>query len=64
MKGVDLKRIYLIEHMASRVPVWLKPLMKYSFFLRLWRKWCIRKVNRMTYGEVLGMYYEVTGNDR
>ena len=64
MDGVMTKRIYLIEHEAEHAPKWLKPFLKYKLVLRLWREHCLRKVNKMTVGEVLGRYYEVTGNDR
>jgi len=64
MRGVESKRIYLIEYMAARAPKWLEPFLRYRFVLRLWRQYCISRVNRMTVGEVLDMYYGVTDYDR
>ena len=59
-KGVNDKRIYLIQQMAANVPGWLQPFMKSEGVKKLWRNYCIRKVNDMPVGEVLNEYYKVT----
>lgn len=61
MKGVNGKRIYLIEREAGDAPAWLRPFLQFGWVLRLWREFCVRKVNNMSEGDVLIMYYELTG---
>ena len=61
MKGVNDKRKYLVECKAQEVPQILRPLLKVTWVLYLWRMWCLHVVNRMTEGEVLRLYYEKVG---
>ena len=64
LRGVRMKRVFLVEDMAEHAPKWLRPLLRFKWILRAWRKHCLRKINKLTEGEVLAIYYEVTGHDR
>lgn len=61
MRGVDMKRVYLIEREVGEAPAWLKPFLRFSFMLRAWRRYCFCKVSRMSEGDVLKKYYSFTG---
>ncbi len=60
MKGDATKRVYLVCHEAEHAPKWLKFFLRYNWVNKLWRKHCLRKVGKMSTGEVLKKYYEVT----
>ena len=61
MKGVNGKRVYLIEREVDNAPWWLVPLLRFRWILKLWRKYCFHKVEQMKEGEVLDLYYALTG---
>ena len=61
MKGVNGKRVYLIEREVDNAPVWLRPFLGIRWVLKLWRRFCFYKVRNMSEGEVLNKYYTLTG---
>lgn len=61
MKGVNGKRVYLIEREVDNAPALLRPFLRFRWVLKLWRRFCFYKVRKMPEGKVLSRYYELTG---
>jgi hypothetical protein len=60
MKGVDSKRVYLVCYEAEKPPKWLTWFLQFGWIERLWRIHCFKKINKLSAGEVMNKYYEVT----
>ena len=62
-KILEDKRRYLYAVYVDDTNVLIRWLLQFGWFRDKWEKHCQKKVQRMTEGEVLKAYYEITGRN-
>lgn len=62
-KILDDKRRYLCAVYKDNAPLIIRWLLRWEWFREKWARHCERLVSRMTEGDILRRYYEMTRRD-